>query len=255
MQERLQKLIARAGVASRRAAENMILAGMVRVNGKVVTALGTKADPDKDRITVEGKKLQFPSRQVYYLLHKPRGTVCTARDPQKRPTIYSLLRKVRERVFPVGRLPFEVDGLLLLTTDGAFADALQRGRLAQSFAIKIKGRLSAEEFSKLRKSAERRQREPLGLRPRKGGPNPWYEVTLADPQSDWLRTMLFRLGHPVEKMTRTGLGSLRDKKLPLGRYRELTPAERNRLLREASSAPPRRRKKSPPRKTRRKKIV
>ncbi len=255
MQERLQKIIARAGVASRRASESLIQAGLVRINGKVITALGTKADLATDKITVEGKPLRFPPSPVYYLLNKKRGTVCTRHDPQRRPTIFSRLQKVRERVFPVGRLPFEVDGLLLLTTDGDFADKLLRGRLSQTYSLKLKGRLSPDELTRLRQQAARRQREPLRWRLVRRGANPWYEVTLAAPKADWIRTLLFRLGHPVEKMTRTGLGSLRDAKLLVGGFRELTQAERERLVREASGpAPKRAKKKPPPRQTGRKGI-
>ena len=252
MEERLQKLMARAGLASRRTAEALILAGSVRVNGEKVTRLGTKADPEKDRIEVEGKRLRFSAGHVYYLLNKPRGTVCTAHDPQKRPTIFSRLTKVQRRVFPVGRLPFEVDGLLLLTSDGAFSEAVLRGRLSQTYTLKIKRALNTEELGKLRQRAARYQKEPLRWRQRKRGANPWYEVTLVAPQSDWLRTLLFRLGHPVEKMSRTGIGLLRDRKLLPGRYRELTSGERTRLLREAETARPSgRRKKSSTRRTRR----
>jgi 23S rRNA pseudouridine2605 synthase len=255
MQERLQKLIARAGVASRRAAEALIEARLVRVNGKVVTALGTKADPATDKITVEGRPLRFPQNHVYYLLNKKRGTVCTRQDPKRRPTIFASLKKVRERVFPVGRLPFEVDGLLLLTTDGDFADKVLRGKMSQTYSLKIKGLLGPNELDRLHQQAARRQREPLRWRLVRRGPNPWHEVTISDPKADWFRTLLFRLGHPVEKMTRTGLGSLRDAKLPVGGFRELTQAERARLLREASGAAPKRaRKKPPPRQTRKKKI-
>lgn len=236
MRERLQKLLSRAGIASRRTAEKLILGGAVRLNGAVVTRLGTKADPAQDRIEVEGRLLRFPERNVYLLLHKPRGTVCTAADPQGRPTVLHLLKGIRQRVFTVGRLAYDVEGLLLLTSDGAWADALQRGPLPQTYWLKIKGALSAEESARLEEMSGRRDASPLHLRLVKPGANPWYEVTLLEPRDDWLRTALFRLGHPVEKSKRLALGSLRAPALSPGRFRELTESEVDRLRQEASRA-------------------
>lgn len=235
MSERLQKLLARAGIASRRTAEDLIRAGAVCVNGRVAR-LGEKADPERDRVEVEGRLLRFPQRHVYLLLNKPRGAVCTASDPQGRPTVFNLLKGVRQRVFTVGRLPFDVEGLLVLTSDGAFSDRLLRGRLPQTYRVKIKGSLSESETAALEKTAARHQAEPLDLQRVKPGANPWYEVTLVEPREDWLRTFFFRLGHPVEKLKRVALGSLRDPRLALGRYRELKAAEVEQLLREAAPA-------------------
>ena len=240
MEERLQKLIARAGLASRRAAESLIETRAVRVNGRIVDRLGAKADPARDTITVDGKRLRFPDTNYYFLFHKPRGTVCAASDPQRRPTIFDRLGRLPARVFPVGRLPYEVDGLLLLTNDGDFADKISRGHLQQTFALKLKGRVDDAVRQKLARQAARFQSEPLVLRQIRRGANPWYEVRVTRPQSDWLRTLLFRAGHPVEKMTRTGVGTLRDSGLRPGQFRELTPGERNRLLREAAAVPPKR---------------
>ena len=236
MPERLQKLLARAGIASRRTAEDLIRAGAVRVNGRVAR-LGEKADPERDRIELEGRLLRFPQRHVYFLLNKPRNTVCTASDPRGRPTVFHLLKGVRQRVFTVGRLPYEVEGLLVVTSDGAFADRLLRGRLPQTYQVKIKGSLSESEAAALEKAAARRQEEPLGWRKVKPGANPWYEVTEVEPREDWLRTAFFRLGHPVEKVKRVAFGSLRDPALGLGRFRELKAAEVRRLLDEAAPAP------------------
>ena len=236
MRERLQKLLARAGIASRRTAENLILAGAVRLNGEVVTRLGTKADPAQDRIEVEGRLLRFPARNVYLLLNKPRGTVCTAADPQGRPTVFHLLKGIRQRVFTVGRLAYDVEGLLLLTSDGAWADALQRGHLQQTYWLKVKGELSAAGSARLEEIAGRRGAGPVRCRLVKKGANPWYEVTLMEPRDDWLRTALFRLGHPVEKVRRVALGSLRVPGLTPGRFRELTDSEVERLRQEAGQA-------------------
>jgi len=229
MPERLQKLIARAGIASRRQAELLIQSGAVRVNGEVVKTLGTKADPARDRIQVGSRLLRFPERPLYLLLHKPRGTVTTASDPQRRRTVFHFLQGIRERVFSVGRLPYEVEGLLILTSDGEFADALLRGRLPQTYWFKVKGALEPEVLARLERQAGR-------AKPMKPGANPWYEVTLTEPRGDRLRTALFRSGHPVEKLKRVALGSLRDTRLRPGEFRELTEKEVQRLRREARPA-------------------
>ena len=238
MRERLQKIVARAGVASRRTAEALIRAGAIRVNGHVVTELGSKADPEKDRIEVDGRLLKFPERALCLLLNKPRGTVCTAHDPKGRPTVFHLLRGVRERLFVVGRLSYDVEGLLLLTNDGDFSDLVQRGRLTQTYGLKVKGRLDAAAVARLERLAGRHQRVPLRLRMAKSGANPWYEVCLREPRADWLQTALFRLGHPVEKVKRLAIGSLRDNALRAGEFRELRREERARLEKEVAAGAP-----------------
>lgn len=243
MHERLQKLLARAGVASRRTAEKLMEAGAVRVNGRVVTELGSKADPETDRIEVEGRRLHFPTRHLYLLLNKPRGVVATAFDPKARRTVFDLLKGVRQRVFPVGRLPYDVEGLLILTSDGAFADTLLRSPLPQTYIVKVKGTLTPAERARLEGIAARHQAVPLALQPVRPGPNPWYEVQLVEPREDWLRSALFRMRHPVEKLKRTALGSLSVRTLPPGRYRELTLEEVDRLRKEARRALPDRRQK------------
>jgi 23S rRNA pseudouridine2605 synthase len=236
MPDRLQKLIARAGIASRRTAEKLIQAGAVRVNGKVITTLGAKADPHQDRIEVEGRVLRFPTQDTYLLLNKPRGYVTTASDPQGRPTVFHLLRKLSARVFAVGRLAYDVEGLLLLTNDGAFADTVSRGRLPQTYWVKVKGKLSTEEIGRVEAKALRRSRSRLGLRLVRLGANPWYEVAAQELRDDWLRTLFFRLGHPVEKLRRVGIGSLRDTRVSSGQFRRLTEREVNRLSEEAAGS-------------------
>jgi 23S rRNA pseudouridine2605 synthase len=236
MPERLQKLIARAGVASRRMAEKLIQAGAVRVNGEVVTTLGTRADPGQDRIEVEGRVLRFPAQDTYLLLNKPRGYVTTAADPEGRPTVFHLLRKGAPRVFAVGRLAYDAEGLLLLTNDGAFADTVLRGRLPQTYWLKVKGKLTPEEIGQVEAKASRRSRSRVSFRLVRPGANPWYEATAQEPRDDWLRTLFFRLGHPVEKVRRVAIGSLRDTDLATGRFRPLTEKEVSRLRREAAGA-------------------
>lgn len=236
MRERLQKLMARAGIASRRASEQLILGGVVHVNGRVVTQLGAKADPATDRIEVEGRLLRLPSRRIYLLLNKPRRVVSTASDPEGRATVFDLVKRVRERLFTVGRLPYDVEGLLLMTNDGEWADGLLRGRLPQTYWFKVKGELAEESRLRLEQSVARHAGAPATVRRVKPGPNPWYEIQLVEPRGDWLRTALFRAGHPVEKVRRVALGSLRDPDLAPGRARELTPKEVERLAREACPA-------------------
>ncbi|MFQ5926109.1 MAG: pseudouridine synthase [Terriglobia bacterium] len=232
MAERLQKLIARAGLASRRTAEAWILSGRVRVNGRVVTTLGSKADPAGDRIEVDGSPLRFPRAHAYLMLHKPRGTLTTAADTQRGRTLSHLLRRVPQRVFSVGRLPYRAEGLLLLTSDGTFAAALLRAHLPQTFWLKVKGRLSREEEAKLVRIAQRRGERSFSWKQVKRGPNPWYEAVLSAPQQDWLRAWLFHSGHPVEKLKRVAVGRLALGDLPAGAFRVLSETERRHLLTE-----------------------
>jgi 23S rRNA pseudouridine2605 synthase len=220
MQERLQKLIARAGIASRRRAEQLMEAGEVTVNGRVVTELGTKADPERDNIKVSGRLLRFPEEKVYIVLFKPAGCVATMSDPEGRPTLRDHLHGVPGRVFPVGRLDFHTEGLLLLTTDGDLANGILRGggHLTQTYWLKVKSPLAPNEIAEL---------TAKGLRPRlfKTGPNPWYEVKLTEARRDALRNALFRMGHPVEKFKRVGLANLELGKLAPGEYRALHAGE------------------------------
>ncbi len=150
--ERLQKIIAAAGIASRRKAEELITGGLVSVNGQVVTELGTKADPATDNIKVAGKALQGPERHVYLLLHKPKGYVTTVTDPEERPTVMDLVRVVGARLYPVGRLDYLSEGLLLLTNDGALAQKLTHAssHVPKTYLVKISGKPTDEEIKKLR---------------------------------------------------------------------------------------------------------
>jgi len=203
------------------------------------------SDPRRDRIEVEGRLLRFPERDLYFLLNKPRGYVTTAADPKGRPTVLHLLRALRQRVVPVGRLPFEVEGLLLLTSDGTFADTVLRGRLPQTYWFKVKGQLSLEETARVEKLAGRRQPADFRLRLIKPGANPWYEVTLVEPRDDRLRTALFRSGHPVEKVKRMSVGPLHLSSLAPGNFRELSHEEMEQLAAAAvqrSSGPHRRKR-------------
>lgn len=225
MQERLQKLIARAGIASRRHAEALIQAGAVTVNGVVVTELGSKADPERDHIKVNGKLLRFQARPVYLLLNKPVGCVSTLSDPEGRRTLRDFLHGVSGRVYPVGRLPYRAEGLILLTNDGELAHRLMKisRRLVQTYWIKIKGALSPAEMHEI-ESFARARFEPLPGRGR--GENPWYSVTLTESRGELLDAKLARMGHPIEKMKRVQLANLRINDLAPG---ELHPLSRDEL--------------------------
>jgi 23S rRNA pseudouridine2605 synthase len=228
MLERLQKIIARAGIASRRHAEELIRSGQVRVNGTVVTELGAKADPERDRVEAAGRIAERPSEPSYIVLNKPIHVVSTMSDPEGRATLRHVLRGLAGGIFPVGRLDYAASGLMLLTTDGELADRIFKNsaRLPQVYWLKVAGRLTDDEMQQVRRQAHarmRRLRAPgaAGSQPE----NPWYEVELNDARRDLLRRALFSLGHPVEKMKRVKLGPLELDDLADGHYRRLEPRE------------------------------
>jgi 23S rRNA pseudouridine2605 synthase len=274
MQERLQKIIARAGIASRRHAEQLILSGQVRVNGRVVRELGTKADAAQDRIEAAGKVLEAPERRVYLVLHKPPEIVSSMADPEGRKTLKNCLRGFPERVYPVGNLEYAAAGLVFLTNDGDLAAEMLKhwAQLEQVYQVKVKGMLTLEDLERLGKeigvkmktlrqpdasrgrrkkvasggwgvaSEElRRQRkvvqghaEEKGRDSRRGGVNYWYEVRMRDTKKEEMRNVLFREQHPVEKLRRIGLGPLTIEGVPVGRYRMLEGREVEELKRVAS---------------------
>jgi len=235
--ERLQKIIAAAGIASRRKAEELISAGHVKVNGTVVTELGTKADPDIDHIRVDGKLLQGAQLHVYLLLNKPKGYVTTVSDPENRPTVMQLIRGVKKRVYPVGRLDYASEGLLLLTNDGALANKLMKAasQVPKTYVVKVAGAPSNEALEKLRAGVSiatdegRRVRTaPAGIRLIKEATNPWYEVTLIEGRNREIRRMFEKVGHHVEKIKRVRYGPL-TLDVPPGQFRALTVQEVDRL--------------------------
>jgi 23S rRNA pseudouridine2605 synthase len=240
MQERLQKIIARAGIASRRHAEQLILSGQVRVNGHVVTELGTKADAAADRIEAAGKTVTSVERRVYILLNKPVEVVATMADPEGRKTLRNCLRGLPERVYPVGRLDYAASGLVFLTNDGDLTAEMLKAwaNLPQVYHVKIKGRLTLEDLDRLGKQAGARMRtvrQPDAARGHVA--NFWYEVTLRDSKRDVLRRVLFTEQHPVEKLKRIGLGPLTLEGLPQGRYRLLAEKEVGELRRALKTRP------------------
>jgi pseudouridine synthase len=225
MQERLQKIIARAGIASRRHAEQLIRSGQVRVNGQVVTELGTKADPAADRIEAAGRLVKHIERTVYLALNKPAEIVSAMADPEGRKTLQSCLRGFPERVYPVGNLEYAASGLVLLTNDGDLAAELLKKweHLEQTYHIKVKGMLTMDDLARLGKEAGlhmKTLRQPGATR---GGriANYWYEVRMRDNLKEELRRVMFKNFHPVEKWIRVALGPITLEGIPRGRYRLL----------------------------------
>jgi pseudouridine synthase len=239
MLERLQKIISRAGIASRRHAEVLIRSGQVLVNGVVVTELGAKADPDHDRVEAAGKVARVSEGRVYVLLHKPPEIVSTLADPEGRRTLRNLLVGVSERVFPVGRLDYAASGAVFLTNDGDLASRMLKAspNLPQTYWIKVKGRLSEDQLKNLA-GVLRGTIFPLRA-PHAAGknpPNPWYEVQFSGVRRDLLRRNLLAIGHRVEKMKRMKLASLDVDTVPEGSYRRLEAAEVAKLARAVDLA-------------------
>ncbi len=251
--ERLQKILAAAGLASRRKAEELIAAGVVSVNGEIVTEPGTKADPRIDEIRVDGKLLRGPERHVYLAVYKPKGHMTTVSDPEGRPTVMDLLKGVDERVFPVGRLDYMSEGLLLLTNDGDLMAQLTKAgsHVAKTYMVKVSGKPTEEEIDKLRNGimlppepgltgvrgkkqpgVERRSfailTQPADIQLAVDQENPWYEVTLTEGRNRQIRRMFEQIGYHIEKIKRVRYGSLTLDVEP-GEFRHLTPKEVNAL--------------------------
>ena len=233
--ERLQKILAQAGVASRRHAEELITQGRVQVNGEVVTLLGSKADPERDHIRVDGKLLHGAERLRYFVLNKPRGYVTTVSDPEGRPTVMEFFAKLGERLYPVGRLDFQSEGLLLVTNDGTLANQLTRAAsgVEKTYLVKVSGTPDDARLQGLREGvAIERGRPgegkvrtaPARIRQIRPGDNPWYEVVLIEGRNRELRKMFEEIGHHVEKIRRVGYGPL-TLDVPPGKMRELDRRE------------------------------
>src|SRR5580658_6537521 len=251
--ERLQKILAQAGFASRRAAEQFILDGRVQVNGQTVTELGTRADLSKDHVRVAGKLLHGRQEQRYFMLNKPRGYVTTLDDPEGRPNVMQLLGQDKQkkvtgehsklpRMYPVGRLDYLSEGLLLMTNDGDLANKLSKAStgVQKTYLVKVSGSPTPEAIDQLRRgimidrgrladvrSTGRRDRvltQPAKVEQVRGGDNPWYEVTLTEGRNRQLRKMFEEIGNHVEKIRRIGYGALR-LDVPPGGFRELKPGE------------------------------
>ncbi|MGB2642915.1 MAG: pseudouridine synthase [Candidatus Acidiferrum sp.] len=239
MQERLQKIMAACGVASRRAAEEIIAGGRVTLNGAVVREQGTKADLDRDVICVDGKQIGKKEELFYFLLNKPKGYVTTVSDPEGRPTVMDLLGKIDARVYPVGRLDYASEGLLLMTNDGAMAQKLTKAgsHVAKTYLVKVSGKPEEKELARLRagigielEDGRRVKTSPAKIRLVEDGANPWYEVILIEGRNRQIRRMFERVGHFVEKIRRVQLGPLVLDVEP-GKYRALRRAEIEQLKR------------------------
>jgi 23S rRNA pseudouridine2605 synthase len=240
MPERLQKILSHAGVASRRHAEQMIREGRVTVNGSVVSELGSKADFEHDRIKVDGRLLHPPKRQVYIALNKPDGTVTTVSDPEQRPTVMELLKGVKERVYPVGRLDYHSEGLLLLTNDGELANAVLSSttHLPKTYVAKINGPLTGEQEEQFRHGLpiSGQRTLPAGLKLIRRAENPWYEVRLFEGRNQQIRLMFKHLGRLVEKLRRVKVGPIDLGPLKPGEFRYLNVEEVEKLKRAVRPA-------------------
>lgn len=236
-QERLQKIISRAGVASRRKAEELILAGRVTVNGRPVTELGSKADLDRDHVKVNGKLLHWPRELVCVMLNKPKNCVTTLSDPEGRETVMKFLRGLRQRVYPVGRLDYASEGLLLFTNDGEFANAILTGgqQIPKTYMVKANGRPDEEALRRFREGVmlDGRRTLPARIRLVRHGPNPWFEITLIEGRQNQIRRMFQHFGFLVEKLRRTQIGPLELGALKPGEFRYLADQEVARFRRLA----------------------
>ena len=236
-EERLQKILSAAGVASRRKAEQIITEGRVTVNGAVVSELGAKADAERDHIKVDGRLLRKPTSHVYIALNKPDSVVSTVTDPQRRPTVIDLLHGVRTRVYPVGRLDYHSEGLILLTNDGEFMNAVaSKGHVEKTYLVKVKGALTEEEEEQFRRGVpvSGQRTAPAGLRMIRRGENPWYEIRLVEGRNQQIRTMFKHFGHLVEKLRRVRIGTVELGSIKTGEFRYLTADEVARLMRVAN---------------------
>ena len=246
-QIRLQKILSMAGLASRRAAETLISQGRVTVNGRTVGEPGSKADPAADDIRVDGRRVKRAEPLRYLLLNKPRGYVTTRADPSRRPTVIDLLREVREYVYPVGRLDYESNGLLLLTNDGDLAAGLTHPRhgLEREYEAWVLGQPDAHDVERLRGGVliDGRRTAPATVSIAHHGRGKHarqtlLSITIREGRNRQVRRMCEAIGHPVESLTRVRIGPIRDTALPPGRFRDLTADEVRRLKAAVAGSPP-----------------
>ncbi len=233
MQERLQKLIAQAGIASRRAAEQLIASGEVSVNGEIITTLGTKADPETDHIKVSGKLINAKLAQrenVYVLLNKPKGYLSSAADPEGRRLVTDLVPPKLGKLHPVGRLDFNTEGLIILTNDGKFTNLVASSKtVAKVYEVKVKGLPNANAINKLRRGVileDGFRTAPAEIKELKHTEqNGWYEVTLHEGHNQQIRKMFDSVGHSVVKLKRVSIGHIKDDRIAVGAYRLLDEGE------------------------------
>ena len=238
--ERLQKILARAGLGSRRSVEDLIRQRLVTING-TIAELGAKADLVNDSIKVEGRRIRLPERHRYVVLHKPSGVMTTLKDPEGRDTVIDYIpRTLRSGLFPVGRLDYQSEGLILLTTDGAFADRVMHPRhgCSKVYLAKVRGEPTARDIQRLEAGIrlEGRKTKPCDIESkrmssgRQASANTWWQVTLREGRTRQVREMFQRIGHPVQRLRRVAIGSLRDRYLKAGSSRDLSAEEVELLL-------------------------
>ncbi len=240
MEKRLQKILSEMGITSRRKAEDLIFEGRVTVNGRIAT-IGTKADPVKDHIKVDGKLLIKPEPKVYIMFNKPKNVVTSLHDPEGRPTVKDFLKGVKYRVFPVGRLDYDSEGLLLLTNDGDFAHAVLHPskKISKTYLVKVKGILEEDKIEKLKtgvKLVERMTAPVKVKRIRETENNSWLEIKIYEGKKRQIRRMLEKTGHDVLKLKRIRIDGLELGKLEPGTFRYLTPEERDKIKKEVGVA-------------------
>jgi 23S rRNA pseudouridine2605 synthase len=238
-EERLQKIIASAGLTSRRKAELWIQQGRITVNGQIVTQLGTKADPRRDHIKVDGKLIHTVPKRAYILLNKPRQVISSVDDPQGRAKVADLIN-FKGKIYPVGRLDYNTEGLILLTNDGEFSKIASTAGdyLPKIYQVKVRSRPKEKDLEQLREGI--RLRSGVALTRCKivaieEGINSWYEVTLTQGKNRQIRDMFEAIGHPVLKLRRTRIGFLTDRDLAVGQFRHLTAGEVSRIFRLAKT--------------------
>jgi 23S rRNA pseudouridine2605 synthase len=234
MEVRLQKMIAGSGLSSRRKAETLIAAGRVTVNGKVVTELGTKVDPERDHVKVDGRHLTGAQPFVYLMLNKPKNVMSTLDDPGGRDTVKDFLHGVSVRVFPVGRLDFDSEGLMLLTNNGELAQALLHPRyhVPKTYLIKVKRVLTDDEIAQLQQGVQLEDgmtSPAIVKKVKKAEQNSWLEITIREGRKHQVKRMLEAVGHPVIKLMRIRMGPLSLGDLGSGEFRFLTDREANAL--------------------------
>jgi 23S rRNA pseudouridine2605 synthase len=240
MESRLQKILSEAGITSRRKAEEMIIEGRVTVNGQIAT-LGMKADPARDHIKIDGRIISRANPKVYLMFYKPRGVVTSLSDPEGRPTVRDYLKQVKYRVFPVGRLDYDSEGLLLLTNDGNLAQAILHPskKIPKSYLVKVKGEPDERELNGLRAGIglEDGVTAPAKLKKiRAAENNTWLEITISEGRKRQIRRMLEQTGHPVLKLKRTRINGISLGNLKPGEYRYLQPEEVSRIKHEVVSS-------------------
>jgi 23S rRNA pseudouridine2605 synthase len=236
VRERLQKILSTAGIASRRAAESYITDGRVSVNGATITELGSKADPDTDDIRVDGRRIKTSRRRLYLLLYKPRGYIASRSDPQRRPTVIDLLAKggVKDYVYPVGRLDYDSEGLLLLTSDGELAARLTHPshEVEREYHVKVLGVPDDHDLDRLAKGIviDGRRTRPadvklLSVAEGSGSAHAMLSLVVKEGRNRQVRNMCEAIGHPVDRLKRVRIGPITDERIRPGEFRELDARE------------------------------